>query len=222
MTKLAAAIAAAFLGLNGYVYYFLNTEEDLPPRRHFVEFPRTLGDWRCAGFEDMGEKIEKRLGVTDYLLCTYLRRDPAGANSVYVGYHQRQVREGAKSFAESSIHPPRHCLPGSGWQIIESDVVHLEIPGLPEGGADVNRLIIAKGNMRQLVYYWYHSRGRVIAEDYQKILYMVWDRATRGRTDGSLVRFTIPIQRDGVEHADAQFRELAGLLLPRLSDYVPE
>ena len=35
-------------------------------------------------------------------------------------------------------------------------------------------------------------QGRVIAEDWQKILYVGYDRATRGRTDGALVRFTMP------------------------------
>ena len=69
------------------------------------------------------------------------------------------------------------------------------VPGLPGGPAPVNRLVIARGEARSLVYYWYQSRGHVIADDYRKIVHLFWDRATRNRTDGSLVRFTVPVVR---------------------------
>ncbi len=59
----------------------------------------------------------------------------------------------------------------------------------------MNRLVIAKGNQRQLTYYWYQSRGRVIAEDYMKMVHLFWDRATKSRTDGSLVRLTVEMYR---------------------------
>jgi EpsI family protein len=222
MTRFVPLIAIAFLAFNGYIFYFLNTPEDLPPRAGFDEFPLTIDGWRCAELQSMARKIEVRLGVTDYLLCDYWTQDPPNLISIYVGYHERQVREGAKSFAESSIHPPRHCLPGAGWSVIDSKVVKLETPGLPQDGAKINRLIIAKGNERRLVYYWYHSRGRIIADDYRKILYMVWDRATRGRTDGSLVRFTIPTYKNAEEAAEAAFRDLVPRILALLPRYVPD
>jgi EpsI family protein len=222
MTKFAALIATGFLALNSYVFYFLDTPEDLPPRMDFAAFPLTIDGWRCEKRQSMPEKFETRLGVTDYLLCDYWTDEPPKLVSIYVGYHERQVREGAKSFAESSIHPPRHCLPGAGWSVIDSEIVELEAPGLPQDSARVNRLIIAKGSQRALVYYWYHSRGRVIADDYRKILYMVWDRATRGRTDGSLVRFTIPTSKNKEDAAEAAFRDLAPSVLTLLPQYVPD
>jgi EpsI family protein len=168
----------------------------------------------------MEDNIEKRLGVTDYLMCTYKDEDAAAEFvGVYLGYHERQVREGAKSSAESSIHPPRHCLPGSGWDIIHSEVTTIDLPGAP--AADVNRLIIAKGDARQIVYYWYQERGRIIASDYFKIVYLFWDRATRARSDGALVRFTIPVERGDEDAADAAFRSLASELLPVIPEYIP-
>jgi len=220
VTKLAALVAAAMLGLNAYVFYFMGSEESLPPRISFDTFPRTIDDWHCRERESMGEEIEHRLGVTDYWLCNYERsEEPDDLVNVYLGYHQRQVREGAKSFAESSIHPPRHCIPGSGWNIIDSEIVTVDIPDIAD--KPVNRLIIAKGPARQLVYYWYQERGRVIASDYWKIAYLFWDRATRARSDGSLVRFTIPIVNGDEEEADAEFVSLATRILPRLPEFVP-
>jgi EpsI family protein len=85
----------------------------------------------------------------------------------------------------------------------------------------VKRLLIAKGQQRQLVYYWYQSRGRVIAEDWQKIIYVGYDRATRGRTDGALVRFTLPVYRENEAAAEEAFLDLAPEVLGRLPEFVP-
>jgi hypothetical protein len=49
-----------------------------------------------------------------------------------------------------------------------------------------------------------------------------YDRATRRRTDGALVRFTIPIAREDEASADLAFEDLARSLLPILRPYVPE
>ena len=85
----------------------------------------------------------------------------------------------------------------------------------------MRRLIIAKGKARQLVYYWYQSRGRVISQDWEKILFVGFDRATRRRTDGSLIRFTIPIFHGDEDRAEAAFHSLAPGLLAALPAYVP-
>jgi EpsI family protein len=219
MTK--AIVAGVFLMFNFYVYHFFATEEIRPPRASFEGFPLELGEWSCAEREPMEAKVERNLGVTDYVICTYARPEPLGVVSLYVGYHASQVRKEGGGGKETSIHPPKHCLPGSGWDIISHDLVELDLPGLPQRPALVNRLTIAKGEARQLVYYWYQSQGRVIAEDWRKVVLMSWDRARRHRTDGALVRFTIPLGRD-TERAEGHFREVASLVLPLLPEYVPE
>lgn len=225
MTKIAVAIGV--LALNAYVFYFSGMNEETPPRRSFAEFPLELEGWSCGERQEMEPKIEQRLGVTDYLVCNFQREGTKASGAIpfiglYVGYHERQVREGGQSAAKSSIHPPRHCLPGAGWNIVKAQTVQLALPGFPDGGGTVNRLVVAKGDMRQLVYYWYHSRGHVIAQDWQKLAALFWDRATSGRSDGSLVRFTIPLRQGSMEEADAAFRDLASKVVPRLSAHVPD
>ncbi len=220
MTK--ASVALVFLALNFYTYHFLATEEVVPARASFAGVPLELGPWRCAERERLDPAVERNLGATDYLICDYEKDEPRTRVGVYVGYHATQVRREGGGSAENSIHPPKHCLPGSGWDIIGASKVPLDLPGLPQGPAFVNRLVIARGDLRQLVYYWYQSRGRVIADDWLKIVDLFLDRARRGRTDGSLVRFTTPILRDDEAGAEASFLELAGLVVPRLPEYVPE
>ena len=223
MTKIAAAVV--FLMLNAYVYHFFASKEVIPPRRSFDEFPLELGDWRCEQPQEIGPGIVRNLGVTDYLTCNFEGGSSNGILGVYLGYHASQVRKEGGGAGENSIHPPKHCLPGSGWSILDARRTHLDLPGFPEGGADVNRLVIAHGNQRQMVYYWYHSRGRVIAEDWRKIVMLFWDRALRQRTDGSLMRFTVPLDRGDerdVDRAEEEFSDLVSQILPRLAAYVPE
>jgi len=220
VTKLAVAIA--FLALNFYTYHYLATKAVIPQHRSFAAFPLTLGDWSCPGLTQMDKLIVSNLGVTDYLLCDFVRKDPPAIANVYLGFHERQVREEGGGSAENSIHPPAHCLPGSGWDLIQVQTVSLDLPGLPQRPAPVKRLVIAKGEARQLVYYWYQQQGRVIAEDWQKIIWVGLDRALHGRTDGSLVRFTVPIQHDDEEAAEAAFRDLAPQLVAQFPGFLPD
>lgn len=219
MIKLSVALA--FLTLNFYVYNFFATEEVRPPRAHFADFPLQLDGWQCKQREEMTPDVLANLGVTDYLICDYKRAEHPIHVGVYVGYHQSQVRQEGGGAGGAQIHPPSHCLPGSGWDIIASTKEHVDLPGLPGGGALVNRLVIAKGDARQLVYYWYQERGRVIADDWMKIFWLFWDRARLQRTDGALVRFTIPMSRDGDDAAEQAFRELAPLVTSQLPSYSP-
>ena len=216
-------VALGFLALNVYTYYFLAREAVIPPRHPFSELSLQQGEWLCAEPEQMEDGVQRNLGVTDYHLCNWSRGEGAQAElvNVYIGYHATQVREEGGGAAENSIHPPAHCLPGSGWDIIHVDRVEVDFPGLPRSPALVNRLVIAKGNARQLVYYWYQSRGRVIAQDWKKIVYVGLDRALKGRTDGSLVRFTVPILHGDEERADATIRDLAPRILAQIPNHVP-
>ncbi|MGI9591086.1 MAG: exosortase C-terminal domain/associated protein EpsI [Myxococcota bacterium] len=217
MTKLLAALG--FLALNFYIYNFFASEAVYPEREEFTSFPLELeGGWVCSELGGITDEVRKELGVTDFLLCDFRNAERARSVNVYVGYHASQVREGRGD--ENSIHPPAHCLPGSGWDIIRNETVPIgELSPVP--GATAKRLVIAKGKFRQIVYYWYQSRGRVISQDWQKILFVGLDRATRKRTDGSLVRFTVPYRQGDETRAEDALIALASQVISRLPAYVP-
>jgi EpsI family protein len=219
MTKLIVAIA--FLALNVYTYHYMARRAVIPERDSFASFPLQIEGWRCARNEPLDPEVKANLGATDTLICDYVEDTQTRLVGVYVGYHATQIREEGGGGSENSIHPPSHCLPGSGWDIIESSTVPLQFEGVPDPGARAKRLVIAKGQARQLVYYWYQMQGRVIAEDWQKILYVGLDRAVRGRTDGALVRFTIPLRAGVDADAERAFQELAPRVVGLLPRYVP-
>ncbi|WP_241546909.1 VPLPA-CTERM-specific exosortase XrtD [Thiohalobacter thiocyanaticus] len=207
-----------FLVLAGVVtagaVYAQNAENRVPERRLFVGFPMELAEWK--GNEDKLETIYlDALKLDDYLIADY-RNDAGQQINFYVAYYGDQT-------AGAAAHSPRSCIPGGGWQIKNHDVVSVE--GVQAHGQplEVNRMIIAKGDYRQLVYYWFQQRGRVINNEYWVKWYLFQDALTRHRTDGALVRLTIPIQ-PGQDLADAEeaLQEFAGVVVPKLGPYVPE
>ena len=130
--------------------------------------------------------------VTDYLSCNFVNRDADTQTHLYIGYHERQTRDRESGKATA-------ITPGTALGLeLRRDRLE-DRPTLADARRTrqrrpgrAKRFVIAKGNLQALVYFWYHSRGRVIAQSHHEILYMFLDRAREGRTD-SLVRFTVPI-----------------------------
>jgi EpsI family protein len=87
----------------------------------------------------------------------------------------------------------------------------------------VNRTLIELGSQRQLVYYWFQQRGRVITNEFAVKWYLFWDALTRHRTDGALVRLIVALPATGNEaEADRRLSDLARRLAPTLTRYVPD
>lgn len=184
--------------------------EIIPERMQFVEFPARIGDWRGdPSVLDPG--TEKVVGADDYLLSDYSQSDGDTVN-LYVAYYSSQRRHGA-------FHSPILCIPGAGWQITKFQEVKYAILGKTQ---PLNRVIINKGADRQIVYYWFNERGRIIANEYWTKFYLLADAIEKNRTDGALVRLITPIKAHETEaDADRRLRSFMQIALPRLTAFLP-
>ena len=178
-------------------------------RRPLQEIPLALGDWRGKD-TPLEQRIVEAVGVDDYLNRTYTSSN-AQQVEVYVGYYGSQ-RTG------KTIHSPKHCLPGAGWQPMRAGHLALQTAGGPR--IVVNEYLIEKGRERLLSLYWYQDRGRVIASEYSAKFWLVLDAITRNRTDGALVRILTPAQ-DGEAAARQRAVEFIRALYPHLKESVP-
>ena len=78
---------------------------------------------------------------------------------LYVGYYQQQR-------AGESMHSPKNCLPGAGYEVLESKRVMLDIPKLHKS-IEVNHYVVENERNRQFVLYWYDAHGRDFASEYE-------------------------------------------------------
>ncbi len=189
-------------------------EEITPDRADFLFFPSALGDWR-GRTDRLDDIYVDALKLDDYLLSDYTAR-PGEVVNLYIAYYDSQ-RKGA------SVHSPKSCLPGGGWEI--QDFSQRDLPGVSVSGRQlrVNRSLIQMGDERLLVYYWFQQRGRVMTNEYWVKLYLFWDALTRARTDGALVRITTRLDAgQDVAETDAVLSGFARSIAGQLPRFIPD
>lgn len=188
-------------------------EEIIPDRSSFASFPLQIEHWK--GRSDHLDKIYiDELDFSDYALVNFTDGKSQPIN-FYVAYY------GSQSTGESA-HSPRTCLPGGGWKITSLTQQNINGAFVNGKALDVNRVLIEMGDQKQLVYYWFQQRGRVINNEYLVKWYLFWDALTKNRTDGALVRITTQVfDNDRIEQADQRLINFARTVNPLLTDYIP-
>ena len=153
-------------------------------RKNLSEFPETIGAWQRTGVDRiLDDETMKVLRASDYLLRDFRKPNGPVAN-LYVGYYASQ-RTGA------TYHSPLNCLPGSGWMLSEPGKATVT---LPDGTSFVaNKYVIQNGEFKSLMVYWYEGRGRSVSSEYWGKVYTVLDSVRMRRSDGGMVRVTVPI-----------------------------
>ncbi|NOU10830.1 MAG: VPLPA-CTERM-specific exosortase XrtD [Nitrospira sp.] len=199
------AVASSFLD---------GRKEIAPPRATFIDFPMQLNGWSGTALGLEKQYIDA-LRFDDYVLADY-RSDNGESVAFYVAYYQSQ-RKG------QSAHSPQSCLPGGGWEI--SSMTHVDVPAgtgmvLP---MPVNRVVIQKGREKQVVWYWFKQRDRILNNEYLVKFYLFWDALSRGRTDGALVRMSSGVGLGETEDVvDQRLHRLLSAVGPELNRYVPD
>lgn len=208
------------LALVGAVSLEAPAREQIRPQRvSFAQFPMHLpGGW--SGRTDVLERdVIATLAVDDYLLVNYSRAGEPWVN-LYSAYYESQS-------GGQSTHSPRTCIPGGGWEMTQFDetALTLDHPGAPPGAAPmtVNRAVIQKGEQRQLVYYWFSQRGRVMTSELAVKWFILLDGITRERSDGALVRLVTPVPPGSdIAQADRRLTAFLSTIEPQLRRHVPD
>ncbi len=212
-----AIVAAVVVVAGGVLSASMVKRQDLVPRHGpLATFPLRMADW--VGAEQFVEPLVlDSLKADDTLAVAYQRPTDEGPVGLWIAYYSSQ-RSGR------SVHSPKTCLPGGGWQIESFEEKRLDGITMDGSPLPVNRVIIGLGNERQLVYYWFAQRGRTLTNEYVVKWYIFWDALTRNRTDGALVRLTTYVDdaRGGVEAADRRLQDFTRALDPKLAYFLPQ
>jgi EpsI family protein len=193
--------------------YAASRPEEVPLREPLAGLPFAIGAWTGEPLPDFDAAVEALLGADEYVHRAYASA-PDRAVALYLGYYSSQ-RHG------DSIHSPLNCLPGSGWQPVSHS--YLAIP-IESSSIRVNRYVVRKGLERNVVLYWYQSRGRVVASEYWSKLYLIYDALRLNRTDAALVRVIAPVAGSGAAAEAAATSDAVDFVratFPLLGRYLP-
>jgi len=207
-------ISAILLAATALFLQARNRTEIIPQRPALSSFPRVLDGWSGTDVQ-MTQDVRDVLGPGDFLLRNYREAGdtPKPDIFLFIAYFPSQR-------AGDTIHSPKNCLPGAGWAPVQADRITIDVAGHAPFRA--NRYLIAKGDDRQLVLYWYWAHDRAVASEYAAKFYLVTDSIRMHRTDGALVRLSMPLPPGAnSKSAERDLMAWAGRVVPLLNTYVP-
>ena len=209
--KRIAVVAVLLVGTTLFLQA-VTREQLVPPRTAPASFPLKLESWSGVDVP-IPDEILSSLGPGEFLQRTY-QNQAAGDSGVdlYLAYLPNRPA--------LYHHLPQDCLIGSGWTPVQSGTTMLAFPG--DAPFKANRYLIARGDERQLVLFWFSAHGRRMASENQMDFYLVLDSLRLNRSDNAMIRMNTGL-RPGEKAEDAEKRLLAfaGLVNPLLNDYIP-
>ncbi|MBV9267436.1 MAG: EpsI family protein [Acidobacteriaceae bacterium] len=168
--------------------------------RSLEQIPAQLGPWHVVAQLPLSAGAEKQLKASSYISREY--SDGRTTLSLFIAYYAVQR-------AGESMHSPKHCLPGAGWDISQHETVKLP---LNSAIVPINRYEIQKGSEHATTLYWYQSSDRIVANEYVAKVLLGYDALTKGRTAGSIVRIISGTN----EVSEKQLEAFAKLVIPEM------
>lgn len=207
-------LAAAILIASAALFLQARSRNEVfPPRQPLDSFPDELQSWSGTDIA-IDKEVLDVLGPGDFLLRVYQNEDVSQPYiDLFIAYFPSQR-------AGDTIHSPKNCLPGAGWTPVESTRVSLSLLG--HAPFPANRYVIAKGDTRELVLYWYWAHDRGVASEYRAKFYLVKDSMQMNRSDGALVRITTPmLPNETTDAAQQRLLPFANDVGPLLNTFIP-
>ncbi|HVJ81674.1 MAG TPA: EpsI family protein [Planctomycetia bacterium] len=205
-TRLVIALSLFAVGAGGKLVLArqvadLRSTETPKLERPLAEFPMTLGDWRGTDLAT-DQKLIRDIKIDDYLERRY--RHPSGEELVlWFSYSRKSMDQ---------YHHPTVCMPGNGWQEVESQRSHL---AAQMTSCDIARMYFTKREEKCFVHYWYYLIGEDPVDRTMRQLSKYARVFLRGRTNPSLTAEVFskspnPNQRLLDEFADLVAKEIGG------------
>ena len=182
-----ARIVTVCLILQGIVFYTVALRaENAPPTAPLSSFATDIAGWQM--YKDV--KIEQEtldvLKADDTLNRIYLNPERNANVYFFVAFFKTQ-RTG------QAPHSPKNCLPGNGYEPLESGPISVTVPGRSEP-VRINRYLTARGDEKSVTLYWYQSHDRIIAGEFAAKFWLIADSIRYHRSDTALVKVVVPVR----------------------------
>lgn len=205
-------LAPLFLAAQALAVYWAASNEHPPAAPDLSSFPAEVSDWKQVREDPIAADVQAELRADRILSRSYVHPPTGSVANLFIAWFQSQ-RAGA-----SQPHSPKVCLPGAGWTPEITGEMTLETAA---GPITVNRYIVAKGQERSVVLYWYQTPRRVVAGELAAKLWLMSDALRDKRTDTALVRIVLWSARGRDDRATLAATGFARSLYPLLRERLP-
>jgi EpsI family protein len=190
LTSKPAIGLTAVLLVQGALYYATAARsERTAPVAALQFFSNAIGPWQLYRDAPIDPEVQDVLKADDTLNRVYEEPSSGAMAILFIAYFKTQ-RTGA------SPHSPKNCLPGAGWEPVETPgIIPIQVAGRP-APIVVNRYVVARGDAKSVVLYWYQSHGRIIASEYSAKLWLIADAIRYHRSDTALIKVVVPFASD--------------------------
>jgi EpsI family protein len=210
--KYALILTLALLA-EGILYYSAFGSEKVPPNRPLEMFNTDFSGWQMINEGHVEKETMEILRADDTLTRSYAKAAYPVAAGFFVAYFRTQ-RTG------QSVHSPKNCLPGSGWEPFQEGYITVPVSVEPRS-IQINRYLVSRGENASVVLYWYQTRTRVIASDYSAKIWLVLDSIRYHRSDTALVRVIVPVLNGNDAQATQEGVDFVQSMFPLLQAYLP-
>ncbi len=118
-------------------------------------------------------------------------------------------------------HPPEVCYKGSGWSLEEKILVVFSIKSDEFPELRANKLILEKGDQKQLVLYWYKCNSDYATNYYKQQINVVKSEIITGKSTSGLIRISTPIVNNDEGVAMMRVQRFSLNMLPLITKYLP-
>ena len=182
-----ARVLTVLLVVQGVLLYGVALRpENVPAVGRLDAFPMQVPGWQMKQVSPIEDEVKEILKADDLLSRWYVNDSETASAYFFIAFFKTQ-REG------QAPHSPKNCLPGSGYEALESFPIDIPVSGRAQP-IHVNRYLTARGEDKSVTLYWYQSHNRIIADEFAARFYLIVDSIRYHRSDTALVKIVVPVR----------------------------
>jgi EpsI family protein len=209
-----ARVLTVFLVLQGVLLYAVALRpEKVPPVIPLDAFPREASGWHMKQEAKIEPEIQDVLKADDLLSRWYANDAETAGAYLFMAFFKTQ-REG------QAPHSPKNCLPGAGFESLESFPITITVAGR-DAPIRVNRYLTARGDEQSVTLYWYQSHNRIIANEFAAKFWLIADSIRYHRSDTALVKVVVPVRNGDAGAATTTSVAFVQAIFPAIMHQLP-
>jgi EpsI family protein len=191
--------------LSVYTYMLRYREVVSPPPPDLTGIPVAIGDYVSIDKPQPADMF-RDLGADATVFRSY-RSGEGHMIWLFLGYFGTQQEN-------SQIHSPKHCYPGSGWNIVRESTLQLSLPAYE---TSVKDLVISDGRQRREVIYWFEIRGGVITDEFALKWYQMKSALLQRPQMATFIRFSSDISPGSPERSREELVRFIEMITPLIT-----